>query len=314
VPGPKKTINIITNINNGAGLQKDAELFSALLEKQGHKWRMIAYDRPHQGISYPADINIFMEVMVPYLMNQAPVNWLMPNSEWWDANVGECALPRINLVLCKTHDCESIWGKKLGRTYYTGFEAADLNDNTPVLNKELAFLHLAGNSGTKNTQAVIDCWRQHAPPYPIAIVSRDPAIRVLCHGVKNVTYHQRLADSHVATHINQTRFHLMPSEYEGYGQGMHEALGCGGIVITTKAPPMIEFPGVPKELMIPPSGSFPRRVAMCHSVSSDGVRDAVEKAVALSPDELVKLSIMARAGFESEREAFRQRIATLLNS
>src|SRR5579859_7827496 len=142
--GEKKTVNIITNISNGAGLQKDAELFAALLEKLGHKWRLIAYDRPHQGLSYPANINIFMEVMVPYLLNNAPVNWLMPNSEWWDANAGECALPRINLVLCKTHDCEAIWNRKMGgRTFYTGFEAVDFSSNIPVLNKDMAFLHLA---------------------------------------------------------------------------------------------------------------------------------------------------------------------------
>ena len=314
MPGPKKTINIITNINNGAGLQKDAEIFSALLDSMGHKWRLIAYDVPHAGISYPADINLFMEVMVPYLLNNAPVNYFMPNSEWYDFATTECALPRLNLVLCKTHDCEVIWGKKTGRTYYTGFEAQDLSTNIPVLNKEAAFLHLAGNSGTKNTQAVIDCWRQYRPNYPIMIVSRDPHIRILCHGMPNVTYVQRIADSHVANHLNQTRFHLMPSEYEGFGQGMHEALGCGGIVITTNAPPMTEFPGVPHELMIPSSGTFIRRLATSHSVTAEGVRDAVEKAMSLSPEKLVKLSIEARQGFENERDAFRARIRTLLNS
>ena len=313
MPGPRKTINIITNINNGAGLQKDAELFSALLEKMGHKWRLIAYDRPHDGISYPADINIFMEVMVAGLLNNAPANWFMPNSEWYDAAMTECALPRINMVLCKTHDCERIWGSKLGRTHYTGFEAQDLSTNIPFRDKAVSFLHLAGNSGTKNTQAVIDCWRQYKPNYPISIVSRDPAIRVLCHGVANVTYFQRLPDSHLAHHINSTRFHLMPSEYEGYGQGMHEALSCGGIVITTDAPPMTEFPGVPKELMIPPSGTFTRRLATCRSVTSEGVRDAVAKAVALSEDRLTQLSVAARAGFDSERNAFRERITRLLD-
>ena len=314
MPGPQKTINIITNINNGAGLQKDAELFSALLERMGHKWRLIAYDVPHTGISYPADINLFMEVMVPYLMNNAPVNWLMPNSEWWDAAAGECALPRINLVLCKTHDCETIWGRKLGRTYYTGFEAQDMADRQPFLNKQNSFLHLAGNSGTKNTQAVIDCWRQFKPPYPITIVSRDPAIRTLCTGIPNVTYFQRLADSHVVQHVNSFRFHLMPSEYEGYGQGMHEAMGCGGIVLTTNAPPMSEFPGIPQELMIPSSGTFTRRLATCHSVTSSGVRDAVERVMAMSPEKLIQLSVEARQGFDNERDEFRQRIARLLNS
>lgn len=313
--GGKKTINIITNIGNGAGLQKDAELFAALLERLGHKWRLIAYDRPHDGLSYPADINLFMEVMVPSLLNHAPLNWFMPNSEWWDAGAGQCALPRINLVLCKTHDCEAIWNLKMGgRTTFTGFEAVDFSCNTPAFNKDTAFLHLAGNSGTKNTDAVINCWRQYSPPYPVTIVSRDPAIRVQCYGIQNVTYEQRLPDAHVAIAMNSFLFHLMPSEYEGYGQGMHEALGCGGIVITTNAPPMTEFPGIPQELMIPSVGTFTRRLAMAHKVSPEGVRDAVERAAHLSSDRIISLSLAARAGFESERDAFRERIARLLNS
>ena len=312
--GQQKVVNIITNISNGAGLQKDAELFSALLESLGHRPRLIAYDRPHGGINYSADINIFLEVMVPFMLNYAATNWFVPNSEWYEAQTTECALPRINLVLCKTHDCENIWGAKLGRTYYTGFEATDLSNNTPVLNKEVAFLHLAGNSGTKNTRAVVDCWREFRLSYPITIVSRDPEIRTLCCGIPNVRYEQRLADSHVSHFVNLARFHLMPSEYEGYGQGMHEALSCGGIVLTTKAPPMTEFPGVPHELMIPPTGSFIRRIATCHSVSSEGVRAAVEKAVALSPESLMQLSVAARRGYESERNAFRERIARLMNS
>jgi hypothetical protein len=312
--GPKKTVNLISNIANGAGLQKDCELMAALLEKLGHNPRLIAYDRPHQGLSYPADINIFLEVMVPFMLNYAPVNWFVPNSEWYEFQSTECALPRINMVLCKTHDCETIWGRKLGRTYYTGFEAADLSNNTNVLNKDAAFLHLAGNSGTKNTEAVINCWRQFQPPYPITIVSRDPAIRVLCYGVPNVRYEQRIADSHVTQFLNSARFHLLPSEYEGYGQGLHEALGCGGIVLTTGAPPMNEFAGVPKELLIPPTSSHTRRLATCWRVSHTDVYEAVKRAVALPPDRLCQLSLAARQGFEGERDAFRERIARLMNS
>jgi hypothetical protein len=315
VPGPKKIINLISNISNGAGLEKDTNLLASLLESMGHTWRKIAYDRPFEGLNYPADINIFVEIMVAGMLNYAPINYFCPNSEWYDAHTTECALPRINMILCKTHDCEAIWGKKLGRTFYTGFEAADLSNNTPILNKEIAFLHLAGNSGTKNTDAVINCWRQYAPNYPVTIVSRDPAVRVQCHGVRNVKYEQRLADSHVANAINSFRFHLMPSEYEGYGQGMHEALGCGGIVLTTNAAPMTEFLGIPAELMIPPIDTFLRRgLALCHHVSPEGVRDAVERAAALSDDRLIQLSLAARAGFENERIEFRQRIARLLNS
>jgi hypothetical protein len=314
LPGPRKKINIVSAISNGAGLEMDTNLLADVLESQGHTWTKVAYDRPFDGISYHADINIFLEVMVAGLLCFAPVNYFCPNSEWFEANSTECALSRISMVLCKTHDCETIWGKKLGRTFYTGWEARDLNQSIPVVDKKPEFLHLAGNSGTKNTDAVINCWRMYDPGYPITIVSRDPAVRVQCHGVKNVTYEQRVDDGRVVHMLNNFRFHLMPSEYEGYGQGLHEALGCGGIVLTTNAPPMTEFPGIPSELMISSAGTHIRRLATCHRVTPEGVLQAVQKAVMLSNDRLMQLSVAARQGFDSERDAFRGRIARLLNS
>ena len=314
MPGPRKLVNVISAISNGAGLQRDTELLCAVLESQGHTWRAIGYDRPYQGLNYQADVNIFLEVMVPGMLNFSSVNWFAPNSEWYEASSTECALNRINQVLCKTHDCETIWGKKLGRTYYTGWEAFDYNQSIPVIDKKPEFLHLAGNSGTKNTDAVINCWRMYDPGYPITIVSRDPAVRVQCHGVKNVTYEQRLDDGRVIHMLNNFRFHLMPSEYEGYGQGLHEALGCGGIILTTNAPPMTEFPGIPQELLISSAGTHIRRLATCHRVMPEGVLQSVQKAVNLSNDRLMQLSVAARQGFDSERDAFRGRIARLLNS
>lgn len=314
MPGPRKTINVISAISNGAGLERDTNILCNVLESQGHTWRKIAYDRPFDGLSYHADLNIFLEVMVAGLLNFAPVNYFCPNSEWYEANSTECALPRISTVICKTHDCEAIWGKKLGRTFYTGFEALDFNQNIPVLEKKIEFLHLAGNSGTKNTDAVINCWRMYDPGYPITIVSRDPAVRTQCLGIKNVTYEQRLDDEKVIKYLNQFRFHLLPSEYEGYGQGIHEALGCGGIVLTTLAPPMTEFPGIPEELMIPSFSTHIRRLATCHMVTPAAVLQSVQKAVSLPDLHLMQMSQCARQGFESERNAFRERIARLLNS
>jgi hypothetical protein len=314
LPGPRKVINVISAISNGAGLERDTNILCDVLESQGHKWRKIAYDRPFDGLSYHSDINMFLEVMVPGLLPFAPVNYLVPNSEWYEASSTEGVLPRITMALCKTHDCETIWGRKLGRTFYTGFEALDFNANVSIMDKKPEFLHLAGNSGTKNTDAVINCWRMYDPGYPITIVSRDPAVRVQCHGVKNVIYEQRVDDGRVVHMLNNFRFHLMPSEYEGYGQGIHEALGCGGIVLTTNAPPMTEFPGIPAELMIPSFSTHIRRLATCHMVTPAGVLQSVQKAVALPELRLMQFSQAARAGFESEKSAFRERIARLLNS
>ena len=300
----QKTYNLISNIQNGAGLQRDCEILFSILDKMGHRVRLINYESNFTGINYTADVNIFLEVMVPEMLNFAPNNWLIPNSEWWRGEIGDLHINRINKVLCKTHDCYNIWQKKLsGRCVYIGFEASDFYQSTAE--KELSFLHLAGNSGTKNTEAVIEAWRQFRLPYKIDIVILNPAFRTLCFGVPGITYHQRIAESHVHHAINSHLFHLIPAQYEGYGQALHEALGCGGIVITTNAPPMNEFAGIPRELMIPSSGTFEKSLAICHSVTPEGVAEAVMRAAALSKDQTRFMSAAARQAFLDDREAFR---------
>ena len=313
MPSPPKTINIITNTINGHGLQRDAELVFALLDKMGHRPRLIHYESNYSGINYSAHTNIFMEVLVADMLNFSGNNIFIPNSEWFRIENGdEAYLPRINQVWCKTHDCYNIWNRKLnGRCVYTGFEGADYY-NSSISQKEIRFLHLAGNSGTKNTEAVVDAWRQYKLPYPIDIVILNPAIRTLCVGVPNVTYHQRIAESHVQYFVNNAWFHLLPSQYEGYGQAIHEALSCGGLVLTTDAPPMNEFSGIPSVLRIPSSGTYIKSLATCHYVSPAGVRDAVERAVALTPENRAALSLEARNAFLTERDAFRQIFTELM--
>lgn len=308
-----KTINIITNIHNGAGLEQDAKLFAALLESLGHRPRLIAYDVPHTGISYPADINIFMEVMLPNFLQQAKENWLMPNSEWWNGRIGDCALPFISKILCKTQDCLRIWNAKCpGKCVYTDFESQDYFEAIPVEHKEINFLHLAGNSRTKNTEAVVNAWKQFQIPYNLEVVIRDISYIPQCLGVKNITYHNRLPENHVKMALNYRWFHLMPSHYEGFGHAIHEALGCGGIVLTTDAPPMNETNGICKELLIPYQSTWKKELATCYTVSPESVYKTVMKAISLSAEQRLEISQKARVAFIKDRDEFRQRIKELL--
>lgn len=307
-----KTVNVITNISNGAGLQKDAELFSALLEKFGHKTRLLAYDRPHTGISYPADINVFMEVMPKELMHNSSENWFMPNSEWYDIRNIDPLIPSVSKILCKTKDCLRIWESKVpNRCVYTGFEAEDLWDNAPPASRQNNFFHLAGNSGTKNTQAIINAWKQFRLPYNLEVVIRDLSYVPLCVGVPNVEHHQRLAQEYVRMAFNLRWFHLMPSQYEGYGHSLHEALGCGQLVITTNAAPMNQFNGVVKNLLIPSFQTYQRELATMHVVSPEDIASVVEKAANMSLEDRISLSHIARQEFLKDRESFREKIREL---
>jgi hypothetical protein len=99
--------NIVSNINNGVGLQKDAELLRDLLTSWNHTVSLIHYQKKNQVEEAPnAAANIFLEVVNYDLIARrcARENWLIPNPEWlapWDHKNG---LPDFDKVLCKTQE------------------------------------------------------------------------------------------------------------------------------------------------------------------------------------------------------------------
>ena len=146
--------NLITNLTNGAGLQRDATMLRAELERRGHEVHGIHFKAPTPAA---ADVNVFLEVVVVDLLSYARQNWLMPNPEWffraWPLDVWD-------VVLTKTHDATRIFRGLVGdRCEYLGWQAQDFYD--PSMPRTLAFLHVAGKSRAKNTTAVI-----RAPPGP----------------------------------------------------------------------------------------------------------------------------------------------------
>lgn len=312
-----RTFNIITNIANGAGLQKDYELLRSMLESRGNTVHGLQFTDIHNiGPSY-ADVNIFIEVIPMAFLNLAPEQWLIPNSEWWDAARQTC-LPRVEKILCKTQDALTIWQQHAGahRCHYIGFESPDLHN--PQIERQPSVLHLAGKSGTKNTVAVLDAWKHHGFHLPpLTLVTNNPEfLPILNQGVPpNVTHIRRVEDISVPALINSHLFHLMPAQYEGFGHCIHEAMGCGSIVLTTNAPPMNESAGIPREYSVPVLETFSKGLATLNRVSPDAISATVIRAVDDQKKDPVKfqnLSATARAVFESERADFRTRFEEII--
>lgn len=305
--------NIITNISNGAGLQRDYELIRGMLEKMGHKVTGVQFDQtaqfpPEHGV----DVNIFMEIITPQIFSAAQQNWFIPNSEWYFPCWDGC-LNSIGLVLCKTRDCLNIWNRKVGnRAKYLGFESNDFFN--PQTKRIPEFLHMAGKSETKNTATVTEAWKTYKIPYPLTVVAFKPEIVRHCTGIQNVKHITRLTNEEVADYMNRFQFHIMPSKYEGYGHYIHEAMSCQGVVLTTDAAPMNDFAGIPKELLIPVQRKEAVRAAYFNHVSPLGVAAAVRKAMELSPIAIEELGNRARIGFLSEREQFRKTFETLVRN
>lgn len=312
--------NIISNLTNGAGLQRDYLLLKGLLEAKGHVVAGVMYDA---APPYPtADVNLWLEIMpspgwglLPIALDSAPRNWLIPNPEWWYGDLWDQYLPRLERILCKTEDSLRIFRQKLARhnwgdrTQFIGFEALDFYH--PEIERKLRFLHMAGKSETKNTAAVMDAWQRHGLPYPLTVVAWKPNIAALCRG-PNVTHIERVEEDQMPRMMNEHQFHIMPSKYEGFGHYIHEAIGCGGVVITTDAEPMNGFRGVAQELLIPAVQTQSMRAATAHLVSGAGVAAAVRKAASLAKERIAQIATAAREAFLVDRERFRIAFGALI--
>lgn len=281
-----------------------------MLERYGHTVRGEMFNAPDPTFRQ-CDVNIFLEVINPRHLTHARQNWIVPNSEWWYPEWNQY-LNYFSRVLCKTRDCYDLWSRKIGpqKCVYTGFEANDYY--APDVPRVPTFLHLAGKSETKNTAAVMDAWREHHLPYPLIVSAFKPEIVRLTRGVPNVTQVERFPS--VVETMNQCRFHIMPSKNEGFGHAIHEALGCGGVVITTDAPPMNEFVGVDRRFLIPVSQKVSRLMTHFYEVNPMAIAHAVHKAAQTPMDDLLQIGEKARAGFLSERDHFRNKFEEIVRA
>jgi len=312
----RKDVNIVTSLV-GKGLEREFLLLKDLLNAHDVYVNSYHYTN-YSGVEFVrADINLYLEVCMPNVMNLSRENWLVPNSEWWSP-INDQFLPRMTKILCKTRDCERIWRNKLAgdrpeRVEYVGFEARDLYDST--VERENRFLHVAGESEFKNTEAVIDAWKKISwslKPLPLTLVTRQPKYQELASNVDGVTVIDKAPDSELKRLMNSHRFHVLPSAYEGFGHSLHEGVGCGALVITTAAPPMNEFEGVQSDWTVRVSNASSRSLATMSSVSATDVAITCCKAMAANENELNYRAEAARAKFLTDREGFRKRFLELV--
>jgi Glycosyl transferases group 1 len=314
----KKDISVITSLV-GAGLEVEYLLLRDLLMKHNCYVEGIHYTDMNCAL-HPSDITIFMEVVLPRAIHLSRNNWFVPNSEWYDTR-NDAFIPNFTKILCKTKDCYDIWCRKVGpeKCVYTSFEARDIY--RPDVPRQLRCLHVAGKSEHKNTEAVCQAWNMtRCKLPPLTVVSRSPKFNEYFQGENpfpngDVTHIARATDDEIIQMMNSHQIHIIPSMYEGFGHVIHEALGCGALVLTTDAPPMNTYDGVLRECLIPVMTRAPRSLAQLNVVSGMEVNEAVRRSVEYSgPEIFTTKSKKTREAFLANREFFRTTFMRLVDA
>jgi len=314
-------INIITADNN-SGLSRDATIVATILKQANFKVTFfdinsLSRDDRDQPLnsSFPKtpihDINLFLEHFVPPLFPCAKLNCLIPNQEWfWQEWLPD--LPHFDYILCKTRFAQRIFNKLGCRTEFISFTSFDRLDETQTKRYD-KFFHLAGKSPQKGTNAILGIWQSN-PGLPHLTLRRNwqELDRIDAANIEYITEH--LDDTVLRDYQNSHGIHLCPSEAEGFGHGIVEAMSCRSVILTTNAPPMNELITSDRGILVDCNTAQVQGVGINYYVDRQALEQKIHQVLGMDNTTKKQWGDQARAWYEYNDAFFRHRIVDILNN
>jgi hypothetical protein len=330
---PRLSVHLL-GFDNGVGLSRNLRLLTETLQAQGYRvdfsntrrrgglpgliqrakatWHtMQIRRRERRGEQAPYDFVLMEEHITQAFLDDAPRRVLLPHPEWFLPRDME-ALHRIDLVLAKTHEAQRIFASQGCRAVCIGFTSDDRRD--AAVPRERAFFHLAGASRTKNTEPLLALWRRH-PEWPRLTVVQHPSEAKPGASAANIEHRiGYLEDAELKRLQNAHLFHLCPSETEGFGHYIVEAMSACAVVITLDAPPMNEMITAERGILVPYSRPGTQHLATTYHFDDAAMEAAVMRALTTSDSHCEAIGAAAREWYEAERAIFPARLGAALRS
>ncbi len=316
-------VNLLSHIH-GLGLNRSVGVLSEALRFAGfrvsvttfdHDWHLRAWrarkrlPRFFSRGRHHYDVNIFLETPVADWFPTARVNCLIPNPEWVRQDEVE-VLPRLDWILCKTQDA---WEKFERLGYHVlklGFSSVDRH--APAVRREPdSCVHISGRSMQKGTFVLSQVWARH-PEWPTLSVYQHnrhvdtasaPNIRRV-EGIQGDGELRRIQNTHP--------IHICPSEAEGWGHYIVEAMSCKAVVVTTDAPPMNEIVTPSRGVLVPYNRAEPQGLGMSYYVDERALEEKIAGVLRMGPRERDSLGENARKWYVENDLHFRERLKALV--
>ena len=327
------SFNVVA-FENAVGNSRDLALITAALAALGHpvsvtrvsvqarrrrRSEIVAWLAPARqwlgrrraagGRALRPDVNLMLEHVWPEQLHTAAQNVVVPNPEWFDAG-DQALLKLVDHAWAKTRYAAGIFGALGCRTSFIGFDSEDRYD--AAVPREVGFFHLAGKSRMKGTTGLVRLWARH-PEWPRLTVvhSRRAAFEVVA--AANIQYLSSfLGDAGLRTLQNSHVFHVCPSETEGWGHYLPEAMSTGAVVLATDAAPMNEQVGADRGLLVPARAYGRQHLAVTHVCDPEALERAVERALGMDGAERLRLGAAARQWFVDNKAGFGARLSGAL--
>jgi glycosyltransferase involved in cell wall biosynthesis len=170
------------------------------------------------------------------------------------------------------------------------------------------FLHVKGVSRFKNTQLVLETWLKH-PEWPMLTllnygdISRNDYVDIpVDHFMvtDNVRVVQRkTTNDELNEWMNRCGVHICPSNMEGFGHYINEALSVRALVVTTLGAPMDQFVKDNENgFLIPPVEQKQHALGTHYTLDTKGFETAIQRVLSLTLDERREFGNRSRAVYE----------------
>lgn len=324
----RPSLNVIA-WNNGVGLSRDMTLLGEALTQAGFdvtltrigRGKLRKWFRPtvvrwrhalRRAVGLPPrhDATLMLEHVRAEELGGARLHFFVPNPEWCLPS-DMALLPHVDAVLTKTQHARDIFARFDKPVAAIGFTSEDRYDaNVP---RQRTFFHLAGRSSNKGTEALCMLWASH-PEWPILTIVQNVRSPVPVTLADNIHYHlDYVDDGELRRMQNAHAFHLCPSETEGFGHYLLEAMSVGAIAITTDAPPMNELVMDDRGLLVTAGRTGKQNLATTHYVDEDAMEAVVMRAMAMPTHEMEAMGARARAWYLHNHASFPQRLKVAIS-
>lgn len=256
--------------------------------------------------TYPVvDVQIFIQEFEEHLLPFGKKNYLIPNPEWcWDTKE---SLEKVDLVLARTREVERLYSDAGIPVYYLGFTGVD--QYVEWIDKDYnEYFHLKGFSPHKSASEIVEAW---LPSFPrLIMVDHWPNYKKVDPKISIISNY--LTDEEVRWLQNRAGVHLCPSQTEGFGHYIAEAMSAGAVVITTDAPPMNEFITDKRFLVRPKEATSKQGWATLYHITPSELRKTIQVVRQIPKEVLKEVGLANRSRYLEMKSAFIERLDKLI--
>lgn len=315
-------INLI-NPDNKFGNTVDLRLVKDILEPAG--FEVHSTGTPHYGLKRRwfmvgtgvlknlgrFDLNLFLGPVFKEWFPFAKRHAIMPNVEWYRPEWVPL-LKHFTLVFAKTRHTERIFKKHGCATEFVSFTSNDCFDPGTPKSYE-SFFHSSSNH-TKGTARLLSVWERH-PEWPTltAIVNRSSVPPTT--QAENIDLRTTFVSSEEYRALqNRSGVHVCPSEAEGWGHSIVEAMTTRAVTMTTNGPPMNEAIRPDRGRLLDPAEEGERGLSTFYRFSAESLEKTMDELNGMGEVEKAAMGARARAWFEEQDRFFRENLPGAVES